>query len=77
MIAADRPKVVSQAELEPIDPDALHYVKKAHITESIVNGIEVVAVCGERFVVASGRNVWGNGSQPVCRRCAAIYALMT
>lgn len=53
--------------------DLLHYVKKSKITESLVYGVEVTAICGERLVVACGGGGAGE-TRPICERCSDIHS---
>lgn len=53
-----------------------HWLRKADITRSLVEGVEVVALCGERLQVAvnGGRVDAGGGTAVVCPLCAAVRA---
>lgn len=57
-------------------PIVNHYVPKWEITESIVTGCKVTALCGERYVVNSQGNgevsASGRGSV-ICPLCGTIY----
>lgn len=49
-----------------------HYVKKAKITESAVNGIPVIALCGKVWVPNRDPKKY-----PVCPACKEIYESMS
>lgn len=54
----------------------LHYVKKDKILESIVDGIEVTAICGAQFVVVPTSSGSRGGDSEICERCVDIYIRM-
>lgn len=60
------------------EPDDLnHYVNKSAITESIVTGIPVKALCGVRFVIEShGDGETSIQGAAVCPLCGIVYAGM-
>lgn len=52
-----------------------HYVRKEMITESIVNGTPVTALCGATYVIrAQGGEVAGSGKLEVCAPCSDLHA---
>lgn len=56
------------------DPDALHYARKAEITEALVMGSPINALCGESFTPGwAGNGDASNYEAPVCQQCTLIY----
>ena len=73
-IAKDVPRV-EDAEDEFDEEDLNHYVLKADITESIVTGKRVSALCGVAFVVTpQGDGQVANGRFNTCLDCEFEYA---
>ena len=64
-------------EVRPVDTDGgdhdkfAHYARKADIASSAVNGHEVVAICGKRWVPSRTPDGY-----PVCPDCKRIYEAM-
>lgn len=62
-------KTLNQSLNEPDDHERFsHYVKKDKITESLITGIPVIALCGKVWL--PGRNPY---KFPICPKCKEIY----
>lgn len=66
----ERPDTTTSTGDEP--PELFHYVRKADMARSAVEGTHVVALCGETFPVTK---VPKKGS-PVCPECQQIFDRM-
>lgn len=66
---ADSDTLTRPADVDAGDHDRFaHYVRKTDITSSAVNGHEVVALCGKRWVPTRVPDDF-----PVCPDCKKIY----
>ncbi len=72
-IAPASPTIVENPavdEAEPGDHDRFsHYVPKAKLTEAMINGTPVIALCGKVWVPSRDPERY-----PVCQECADIKA---
>jgi len=54
--------------------DTNHWVPKSDILRSIVEGVEVRAICGEVITVASqGSGTTSVAEAPICEACQVVY----